>query len=81
LRLDDTEKQVFQAAISTMGLDEQEEIMEIVTSWQQEGAQKTREEIALNLLKRGMIVQEISQVTGLSLEQVQQLQALLSQEN
>ncbi|HYX16579.1 MAG TPA: hypothetical protein VE944_19870 [Nostoc sp.] len=46
LRLDDTEKQVFQAAISTMGLDEQEEIMEIVTSWQQEGAQKTREEIA-----------------------------------
>ncbi|MBE8992123.1 Rpn family recombination-promoting nuclease/putative transposase [Nostoc sp. LEGE 12450] len=81
LRLDDTEKQVFQAAISTMGLNEQEEIMEIVTSWQQEGAQKTREEIALNLLKRGMIVQEISQVTGLSLEQVQQLQALLSQEN
>lgn len=81
LRLDDTEKQVFQAAISTMGLHEQEEIMEIVTSWQQEGAQKTREEIALNLLKRGMIVQEISQVTGLSLEQVQQLQALLSQEN
>ena len=81
LRLDDTEKQVFQATISTMGLDEQEEIMEIVTSWQQEGAQKTREEIALNLLKRGMIVQEISQVTGLSLEQVQQLQALLSQEN
>lgn len=81
LRLDDTEKQVFQAAISTMGLDEQEEIMEIVTSWQQEGAQKTREEIALNLLKRGMIVQEISQVTGLSLEQVQQLQALLSEEN
>ncbi|WP_306297032.1 hypothetical protein [Nostoc sp. C052] len=81
MRLDDTEKQVFQAAISTMGLDEQEEIMEIVTSWQQEGAQKTREEIALNLLKRGMIVQEISQVTGLSLEQVQQLQALLSQEN
>lgn len=64
-----------------MGLDEQEEIMEIVTSWQQEGAQKTREEIALNLLKRGMIVQEISQVTGLSLEQVQQLLALLQEEN
>ncbi|MFK0731537.1 MAG: hypothetical protein ACIWVG_10305 [Gloeotrichia echinulata HAB0833] len=35
LRLNDTEKQVFQATISTMGLDEQEEIMEIVTSWQQ----------------------------------------------
>ncbi|WP_298913227.1 hypothetical protein [uncultured Nostoc sp.] len=81
LRLDDTEKQVFQAAISTMGLDEQEEIMEIVTSWQQEGAQKAKEEIALNLLQRGMIVQEIAQITGLSVEQVQQLQAQMSPGN
>jgi predicted transposase YdaD len=81
LRLDDTEKQVFQVAISTMGLDEQEEIMEIVTSWQQEGAQKALEKVALNLLQRGMIVQEISQITGLTIEQVQQLQAKLPQEN
>jgi predicted transposase/invertase (TIGR01784 family) len=81
LRLDDTEKQVFQAAISTMGLDEQEEIMEIVTSWQQEGAQKALEKVALNLLQRGMIVQEIAQITGLSVEQVQQLQAKVSPEN
>ncbi|MEH2077392.1 MAG: Rpn family recombination-promoting nuclease/putative transposase [Nostoc sp.] len=81
LRLDDTEKQVFQVAISTMGLDEQEEIMEIVTSWQQEGAQKALEKVALNLLQRGMIVQEISQITGLTIEQVQQLQAKRPQEN
>ncbi|MCC5604518.1 Rpn family recombination-promoting nuclease/putative transposase [Nostoc favosum] len=78
LRLDDTEKQVFQAAISTMGLDEQEEIMEIVTSWQQEGAQKTREEIALNLLHEGLAIEVITRVTGLTLEQVQQLQAKVS---
>ncbi|MHC5739957.1 Rpn family recombination-promoting nuclease/putative transposase [Nostoc sp.] len=81
LRLDDTEKQVFQAAISTMGLDEQEEIMEIVTSWQQEGAQKTREEIALNLLREGLAIEVITRVTGLTVEQVQQLQATLSREN
>jgi DNA-binding CsgD family transcriptional regulator len=37
--------------------------------------------IALNLLQRGMIVQEIAQITGLSVEQVQQLQAQLSREN
>jgi hypothetical protein len=81
LRLDDTEKQVFQAAISTMGLDEQEEIMEIVTSWQQEGAQKAKEEIALNLLREGLAIEVITRVTGLTVEQVQQLQATLSREN
>ena len=64
-----------------MALDEQEEIMEIVTSWQQSGAQKAKEEIALNLLQRGMIVQEIAQITGLSVEQVQQLQAQMSPGN
>lgn len=81
LRLDTTEEQVFQAAIDTMGLTEREEIMEIVTSWEQKAAQKTREEIALNLLQRGMIVPEIAQITGLSVEQVQQLQAQLSPGN
>lgn len=58
-----------------------EEIMEIVTSWGEKAAQKTREEIALNLLKRGMVVQEIAQITGLTVEQVIQLQAQLTQEN
>ena len=55
LRLDDTEKQVFQAAISTMGLDEQEEIMEIVTSWQQEALEK----VAVNLLREGIAAEVI----------------------
>jgi predicted transposase YdaD len=81
LRLDDTEKQVFQAAISTMGLDEQEEIMEIVTSWQQEGAQKALEKVALNLLHEGLAIEVITRVTGLTVEQVQQLQAQLSPGN
>ncbi|QSJ21091.1 Rpn family recombination-promoting nuclease/putative transposase [Nostoc sp. UHCC 0702] len=80
LRLDDAQKQVFKAAISTMGLDEQEQIMEIVTSWQQEGAQKTREEIALNLLREGLAIEVITRVTGLTLEQIEQLQTQLSQE-
>ncbi|MBD2473006.1 hypothetical protein [Nostoc sp. FACHB-145] len=81
LRLDDTEKQVFQAAISTMGLDEQEEIMEIVTSWEQEGAQKALEKVAINLLHEGMAIEAIVRVTGLTQEQVQQLQTQLTQEN
>ncbi|MEH2457705.1 MAG: hypothetical protein V7K34_10100 [Nostoc sp.] len=77
LRLDATEEQAFQAAIDTIGLTEREEIMEIVTSWEQ----KALEKVAVNLLQRGMIVQEIAQITGLSIEQVQQLQAKLLQEN
>ncbi|MBE9003525.1 Rpn family recombination-promoting nuclease/putative transposase [Fortiea sp. LEGE XX443] len=81
LRLDDTEKQVFQATISTMGLDEQEEIMEIVTSWEQEGAQKALEKVALNLLHEGIETEVIVRVTELTLEQVIQLQKQLTPRN
>jgi hypothetical protein len=51
LRLDDTEKQVFQTVISRMGLDEREEVMQIVTSWQQEGVEIERRETISTLLK------------------------------
>ncbi|BAY73347.1 hypothetical protein NIES23_61750 (plasmid) [Trichormus variabilis NIES-23] len=77
LRLDDAEKQVFQATISTMGLDEQEEIMEIVTSWQQEALEK----VAVNLLREGIETEVIVRVTGLTVEQVQQLLSQLQKEN
>jgi len=44
----------------------------------QEGEQKGREEnkreIALNLLKTGMKVTQIAQITGLAVEQVHQIQ-------
>ncbi|WP_341531342.1 Rpn family recombination-promoting nuclease/putative transposase (plasmid) [Nostoc sp. UHCC 0302] len=81
LRLDPMEEQAFQTVIDTMGLAQREEIMEIVTSWEQKAAQKTREEIALNLLQREMVIEEVAQVTGLNIEQVQELQAQVSQEN
>ena len=53
----------------------------ITTSWEREAAQKTREEIALKLIKMGMVVNEIAQVTGLGVEEVQQLEAKLQKEN
>lgn len=81
LRLDAAEEQSFQATIDTMGLTEQEEIMEIVTSWGEKAAQKTREEIALNLLREGISTETIVRVTGLTPEQVQQLQVQSQQEN
>ncbi|MBD2302576.1 MULTISPECIES: Rpn family recombination-promoting nuclease/putative transposase [Nostocales] len=81
LRLDAVEEQVFQAAIDTMGLTQQEEIMEIVTSWEEKAAQKTKKEIAANLLREGIATETIVRVTGLTPEQVQELLSQLTQEN
>ncbi len=75
LRLDSTEELAFKAAIDTMGLTEQEEIMEIVTTWEQKGAQQALEKVVVNLLREGMAHEAIARVTGLTVEQVQQLQA------
>ncbi|MFN6565306.1 MAG: Rpn family recombination-promoting nuclease/putative transposase [Nostoc sp. ChiSLP01] len=77
LRLDTAEEETFQAAIDTMGLTQREEIMEIVTSWEQ----KALEKVAINLLREGMATEAIVRVTGLTPERVQQLQAQLNQEN
>ncbi len=75
LHLDATEELAFQAAIDTMRLTEREEIMEIVTSWEQKGAQQALEQVAVNLLREGMAHEAIARVTGLTVERVQQLQA------
>lgn len=40
----------------------------------QSGEQKGKREVALNLLNEGMTIEAISRVTGLSIEQIQQLQ-------
>ena len=83
LNLNEAEEQTFQAAISTMGLDEREEYMEITTSWErkgiekgiQEGTQQAAEQIAHNLLREGFSVEMVVKNTGLTVEKVQQLQA------
>lgn len=81
LELNAAEEQVFKAAIDTMGLTDREEYMEIVTSWQREGAQQALEQVAVNLLREGMAIEAIVRITGLTIERVQQLQAQLPQEN
>lgn len=79
LRLDVTEEQAFQTVVDTMGLTQREEVMEIVTSWEQKGAQRALEQVAVNLLREGMAIDAIARVTGLTLERVQQLQVQISQ--
>lgn len=63
LELNDKEELVFKATADRMGLTNEEVYMEMVTSWERKAAQKTRVEIALNLLRRGMVVEEIAQIT------------------
>jgi len=63
------------AAVDTMGLDEREEVMEIVTSWEQ----RAIERVAVNLLREGMAIEAIARVTGLSVEQVLLLQAHMAE--
>jgi len=74
LNLNASEEEVFKATADRMGLTNEEVYMEIVTSWERKAAQKTRDEIALNLLREGMAYEAIARVTGLTVEQVQQLQ-------
>ena len=59
--------------------------MEIVTSWErkarQEGIQEAQETIAINLLRERLSVELVIKTTGLSLEQVRELQRRLQQDN
>jgi predicted transposase/invertase (TIGR01784 family) len=51
LELNTEEEEVFKATADRMGLTDKEEYMEMVTSWEREGAQKERRETILALLK------------------------------
>lgn len=87
LNLNEQENQAFKNNIDRMGLsdDEQEKYMEIVTSWEREGIEKGIEEatqrIAIKSLQMGMTVEVTVQLTGLTLERVQELQAQLQKES
>ncbi len=50
-------------------------LSEAFLAWEQQKEQQTRETIALNLLKQGIEIEAIAQATGLTIEQLQQLQA------
>lgn len=57
-----------------MGLDEKEEYMEIITSWEK----KALEKVAVNSLREGLSVETVARITGLTVEQVQELQIKLA---
>jgi predicted transposase YdaD len=79
LRLNVEEEQTFQAEIDTMGLEAKEAIMQATTSWEEKGIVKGKDEerqtIALNMLKDNLPLEQIARLTGLSIAQLQALQA------
>ena len=52
LRLNPAENKIFQSELSTMELQEREQIMQITTSWKEEGRLEEKLAITLRLLKR-----------------------------
>jgi predicted transposase/invertase (TIGR01784 family) len=83
LRLNVKEDQVFQAEIDKMGLGPKEEIMAVMTSWEEKGMEKgieqERQKIALNLLQENISLETVARTTGLTIAQLQQLQAQTNQ--
>lgn len=86
LNLNEQEDRAFKSTVDRMGLtdDEEEKYMEIMTSWKREGIEQGIEEatqrIALKLLRKGMRIEEITDITDLSMEQVRELQARLQKQ-
>jgi predicted transposase YdaD len=62
-------------ALDLATLKEKEAIMQAMTSWEEKGMEKERQAIALNMLKDNLPWEQIVRLTGLTIEQVQSLQA------
>jgi predicted transposase YdaD len=79
LRLNAKEEQTFQAEIDTMDIAQKEEIMQATTSWEEKGMEKATQAIALKMLQAGSALDFVANVTGLTIEQIQQLQSQADQ--
>jgi AraC-like DNA-binding protein len=53
--------------------------MQATTSWEERGIEKARQTIALNLLRENIPLETIAEVTGLTIAQLQELQAQAAQ--
>ena len=49
--------------------------MQTVTSWEEKGIEKATQSIALNMLKDNFSLEQISRLTGLTIAQLQHMQA------
>jgi hypothetical protein len=53
--------------------------MQTTTSWEEKGMVKERRTIALNMLRKNMAMETISELTGLTIKQLKKLQTEISE--
>jgi predicted transposase/invertase (TIGR01784 family) len=72
------EAQALQAEIDTVGIAQKEAIMQVTTSWEERGIVKGKDEerrsLARKMLQEGATLDFVTKVTGLTAEQLQQLE-------
>ena len=83
LRLNVKEEKTFQAEIDKLEPQQKEAIMQTTTSWEEKGMKKgikkERETIALNMLRKSMSIETISELTGLTMKKLQKLQTQITE--
>jgi hypothetical protein len=83
LRLNVEEEGQFQTELDRLDISEKEAVMQTMTSWEEKGLEKgietATQTIALNMLRKDLPLATIAEVTGLTIEQVQVLQAQMNE--
>ena len=83
LRLNAKEEGEFRVEIDKLELGEKEAVMQTMTSWEEKGLEQglkaATRTIALNMLKKNLMLETIAEVTGLTIAEVQALQGLANE--
>lgn len=83
LRLNAKEEGEFRVEIDKLELGEKEAVMQTMTSWEEKGLEQGLEQatqtIALNMLRKNLPIETISEVTGLTIAEVQALQGQVTE--
>ncbi|MBU9724235.1 transposase [Bacillus alkalicola] len=71
--MNEEEERQFKEEVHAMNPKESEKIMEIITSYEKKGMELKSIEVARRMLEKNMSLDEIAEITGLSLEKVESL--------
>jgi hypothetical protein len=79
LRLSVEEEGRFQVELDRLDVGQKEVVMQTMTSWEEKGMEIATQTIVLNMLRKNLPLETIAEVTGLTIEQVQVLQAQMNE--
>ncbi|MDQ0254437.1 putative transposase/invertase (TIGR01784 family) [Evansella vedderi] len=73
LKLNEKEEKLFLEEVRSMSSKEGEKIMEIMTSYERKGIEKGVMKVAKRMLLKNMPMEEIVDITGLPMEEIERL--------